>query len=35
MNFTFPLKQVTEVIVFGERISAFEVEKIVVFGKNI
>ena len=35
LNFTFPLENVTELIVLGERMSSVAVDKIVVVGKNI
>ena len=35
LNFTFPLKHVTELIVLGERMSSVAVDKFGVVGKNI
>ena len=35
LNFTFPLKLVTELIVLGERMSSVAVDKFGVVGKNI
>ena len=35
LNFNFPLKQVTELVVLGERISAVATEKIGAVGNNI
>ena len=35
LNFTFPLKHVTEPIVLGERMSSVAVDKIGVVGENI
>ena len=35
LNFTFPLEHVTELIVLGERMSSFAVDKFGVVGKNI
>ena len=35
LNFTFPLEQVTELIVLGERMSSVAVDKFGVVGKNI
>ena len=35
LNFTFPLKHVTEIIVLGERLSSVAVERFGVVGKNI
>ena len=35
LHFTFPLEHVTELIVFGQRMSSVAVDKFGVFGKNI
>ena len=35
LNFAFPLEHVTELIVLGERMSSFAVDKFGVVGKNI
>ena len=35
LNFTFPLEQVTEPILLGERMSSVAVDKFGVVGKNI
>ena len=35
LNFTFPLEHVTELIVFGERMSSIAVDKFGVVGKNV
>ena len=35
LNFTFPLEQVTELIVLGKRMSSVAVDKFGVVGKNI
>ena len=35
INFTFPLKHVTDLIVLGERMSSIAVDKFGVVGKNI
>ena len=35
LNFTFPLKLVTELIVLGERMSSLAVDKFGVIGKSI
>ena len=35
LNFTFPLEDVTELIVLGERMSSDAVDKFGVVGKNI
>ena len=35
LNFTFPLENVTELIVLGERMSSFAVDKFSVVRKNI
>ena len=35
LNFTFPLEQVTELIVLGERMSSVAADKFGVVGKNI
>ena len=35
LNFTQPLENVTELIVLGERMSSFAVDKFGVVGKNV
>ena len=35
LNFTYPLENVTELIVFGERMSSVEVDKFGVVGENV
>ena len=35
LNFTFPLEHVTELIVFGKRMSLVAVDKCGVVGKNV